>query len=303
MFIVSPRIGLCNQLQSIVKTFLLGIKYNRSIYIDKFQIDLESGRLTDINEILDIDKMNHFYAENNINIKINKNMDDNILSDLENYKLKEINYDNLSNISFINDIIENNMDKQIIYIGNPVSLCISNSFNLDWSDYKNLYFFLMTNLIFKQSFYDLKDHIKNQLNLTNFTTIHLRIEDDAIKHFAYCYNLTIDEYNKILLDYYTSKINNQDKKIYICSGILEYSNTINFDFYNKLLDDNNNKILDKRNIIISDYIKHNRELIAIVDLLIAFDSENFVGCWISSFSQIINTYFINKNKPTDLFKL
>lgn len=302
MFIVSPRIGLCNQLQSIVKTFLLGIKYNRPIYIDKFQIDLESGRLSDINEILDIDKMNHFYAENNINIKIHKNIDDSILSNLENYKLKEINYDNLSSISFINYIIENNMDKQIIYLGNPVSLCINKSFNLDWNDYSNLYFFLITNLIFKQSFYDLKDNIKNQLNLSNFTTIHLRIEDDAIKHFAYFHNLTIDEYNKVLLDYYTNKINNQDKKMYICSGILNYSNTINFNFYNKLLNDNNT-ICDKRNIIISDFIKHNRELIAIVDLLISLDSENFVGCWVSSFSQIINASFKIKNKQTNLFKL
>jgi hypothetical protein len=302
MFIVSPRIGLCNQLQSIVKTFLLGIKYNRSIYIDKFQIDLESGRLSDINEILDIDKLNHFYVENNINIKIHKNIDNNVIEQIDEHKLKEINYDNLSNMSFINDIIENNIDKHIMYVGNPVSLCIHKSFNLDWNDFNNLYFFLITNLIFKQSFYDLKDYIKNQLNLTNFTTIHLRIEDDAIRHFAYCYNLTTDEYNKILLDYYTSKINSEEKRIYICSGILDYSNTINFDFYNKLLNDNN-KICDKRNIIISDFIKHNRELIAIVDLLIAFDSENFIGCWISSFSQIINAYFKNKNNQTDLFTL
>jgi hypothetical protein len=50
-------------------------------------------------------------------------------------------------------------------------------------------------------------------------------------------------------------------------------------------------------------IKNNRELIAIVDLLIAFDSEEFMGCWISSFSQIINVYFKNKGKKTDLFHL
>jgi hypothetical protein len=54
MFIISPRIGLCNQLQTIVKGLLLSIKYNRNIYIHKFQIDLYSNRLTDINHILNI---------------------------------------------------------------------------------------------------------------------------------------------------------------------------------------------------------------------------------------------------------
>jgi hypothetical protein len=37
MFILSPKGGLCNQLQSIVKCMLLGLKYSRNIYIDKFQ--------------------------------------------------------------------------------------------------------------------------------------------------------------------------------------------------------------------------------------------------------------------------
>lgn len=302
MFIVSPRIGLCNQLQAIVKTMLLGNKYNRPIYIDKFQIDLESGRLCDVNEILDIDNMNNFYIENNLNIKLCKDIDGNIISHIEDYKLRDIDYESLPTMSNINDIIEKNIEKDIIYLGNPVSLCINTSFQLDYNNFNNLYYFLITNLIFKQSFYDLKNGIKANLNLTNFTTIHLRIEDDAINHFAHCYNLSTHEYNNKLLTYYQSKINNESKKIYICSGILDYSNGINLDFYNNLLCNNDN-ICDKRNVDIPDFIKKNRELIAIVDLLIAFDSENFVGCWISSFSQIINAYFISKMKPTELFSI
>ena len=117
-----------------------------------------------------------------------------------------------------------------------------------------------------------------------------------------CYNLNIDEYNKILIEYYLNKINNENKKIYICSGILNYSNKINFDFYTNLLN-SNNKICDKKNIYIDEYIKNNRELIAIIDLLIAYDSNNFIGCWISSFSQIINAYCNIKNKHSELFKL
>ena len=50
MFIISPRIGLCNQLQTITNGLLLSIKYNRNLYIDQFQIDLKSGNLTYINQ-------------------------------------------------------------------------------------------------------------------------------------------------------------------------------------------------------------------------------------------------------------
>ena len=54
MFIIQPRIGLCNQLQTIVKGILLSIKYNRNLYIDNFQIDLTSCSLSDINDILNV---------------------------------------------------------------------------------------------------------------------------------------------------------------------------------------------------------------------------------------------------------
>jgi len=301
MFIVQPRIGLCNQLQSIVKTLLLGMKYNREVYIDGFQIDLESNRIDNINEVLDIDRMNNFYEQNNLSVRIKKNME--FIINAENYKMTDVDYNNIPTSLFINDKIENNLNNNIIFVGNPVSLCLNLSFDIDANNFSNLYFLLITNIFFKQKFYDLKDSLKKELNLTNFTSIHLRIEDDALHHFSNCYNLTIEKYNEKLLNYYLDKINKTNNKIYICSGILDYSNKINLNFYNELINNNNN-ICDKRNnTIIPDYIKSNRELIAIVDLIMSFDSENFIGCWISSFSQIINAYFINKSKSTELFIL
>jgi hypothetical protein len=301
MLIVQPRIGLCNQLQSIVKTLLLGIKYNREVYIDGFQIDLESNRLDDINEILDIDNMNNFFEDNNLSVRIKKNFQ--FMINIDNYKMKNIDYNSIPTSLFINDKIEENLNNNIIFVGNPVSLSLNLSFNIDPDNFDNLYFLLITNIFFKQKFYDLKNDLKKQLNLTNFTSIHLRIEDDALQHFSNCYNLTIEEYNKKLINYYLDKINKVTDKIYICSGILDYSNKINLNFYNELIKNNSN-ICDKRNnTIIPDCIKNNRELIAIVDLIMSFDSENFIGCWVSSFSQIINAKFIIESKNTQLFML
>uniref|UniRef100_A0A6C0B9Z3 O-fucosyltransferase family protein n=1 Tax=viral metagenome TaxID=1070528 RepID=A0A6C0B9Z3_9ZZZZ len=302
MFIVSPRIGLCNQLQTIVKGILLGIKYSRNIYINKFQINLYNNDLCDINEILDIDKINEFLESKNItNCKLLKKIDDDIINNIDSFKLNDINYEIIAQMSFINQYIESNSDKNIIYLGNIVSLCILQSFDYSWHDYNNLYYLLMCKLKFRENFYEIKDMIKYNLGLNNYTTIHLRIEDDALKHFSHCYNLSLNDYNEKLLSFYNDKINNINQKMYICSGMFKYDNKINYEYYKNLLE-KNNLICDKKNIVVDSYYLDNRELIAIIELLIAFDSEEFIGCGISSFSRAIENYFkCEKNKSVVLF--
>ena len=63
----------------------------------------------------------------------------------------------------------------------------------------------------------------------------------------------------------------------------------------------NTSICDKKNIKLDKYYTSNRELIAIIDLLIAYDSDYFVGCNISSFSQVIKINHIYNNKKYILF--
>jgi hypothetical protein len=294
MFIISPRIGLCNQIYCIVKGILLGIKYNRNIYINKFQINLyDANNLCNIKEILNIDKINNFLTNNNINIKILENIDESILKNLEKYKVNGINYSDPSKNKNINNYINNNLNKDILYLGNTISLCIYESFNYLWDDYNNLYYFIMSNLVFNDKFYEIKDSLKKQLNLVKYASVHLRIEDDAIKHFSGCYNLSLHDYNNKLIQFYNNKIKNINEPIYISSGILNFDNKINYNYY-KELTKNNNLICDKENIVIDDFIFKNRELIALVDLLICFDSEEFIGCDCSSFSQVIKAYLIHK---------
>ena len=125
MFIISPRIGLCNQLQTIVKGILLGIKYGRNIYIDQFQIDLSSGRKCDINNILDIAKINMFLQDVlKTHIKILYMIDKNITDNLYNYCLPNIDYKQIPTMNYINDIIESNLHMKIIYLYNIVSIDI-----------------------------------------------------------------------------------------------------------------------------------------------------------------------------------
>ena len=304
MFVVSPRLGLCNQLQTIVKGILLGIKYNRNIYIDRFQIDFRNEKLSDINCILDIEKMNMF-LQNTIKtpIRILDTIDSNIKNNLYNYCLPNISYKDVPTMFHINDHIELNKKMEIIYLGNIVSLDIKKSFNFNYDDYSdnNFYHVIMINIQFNETFYKIKNSIKQTLNLTKFNCIHLRIEDDALKHFANCYKLSVEDYNTKLLRFYDNNIKTiGGDRTYICSGMLKFDNKINLNYYNNMMK-NNGLLCDKKNINVDEYYTNNRELIAIIDLLIAYDSDVFVGCYISSFTQAIKHYFKYNKKECILF--
>jgi len=291
MFIVSPRIGLCNQLYAIVKGILLGIKYNRNVYIDRFQTNLYSNNFCNINEILNIEKINAYLTSKYIYIKVLNSIDENIINNIDNYKLPNLDYNNISNIHYINNLIDNNLNQNIIYLGNIVSICIYKIFENEYDRIKceDLFNSILSNIMFHDKFYEMKENIKNTLNLINYATVHLRIEDDAINYFSECYKLTKYDYNNKLLLFYNQQIRNITKNIYICSGILTYDNILNFDYYKNLIK-NNYLICDKCNLHINDYYLNNRELIAIIDLLIAYDSDEFVGSAISSFSNVISIY-------------
>jgi hypothetical protein len=302
MFIVSPNGGLCNQLQTIAKTLCLGIKYNRNIYIDKFRIDYRYNKYCDINNILNIDKINIFLQRFG-NIKIIKFIKNINQKKINEYKIPNLNYNNIPELSYINNYIEENLDKNIIYLGNIVSLDIYKTFGYIWDDNSNNYHLIMSNLIFIDKFYEIKNDIKTQLGLNNnFTSIHLRIEDDMIFYGSKFYNLQLQEYNTKLLSFYDNSINSIDSKIYICSGILNFDNKINYNYYNNL---KNIKlhICDKNNINIDSYYKNNRELIAIIDLLISQESSKFIGSGVSSFSTALHQYFKLNNKDSELFHL
>lgn len=305
MFVVSPRLGLCNQLFSIVKSILLGVHYGRNVYISQFQKNYgDYNSLCDINEILNIDKINNFLLEHNVyNCKVISSFD---LTnyDFSSFYMPNVDYERLPHMNYINNYIDENLHKEIIYLGNPVSLCINQSFGWSWNDYTNLYYLLSGNSFFQDKFYALKDEIKCKNNLYEYATVHLRIEDDMLDYASnVLHKIPLQEYNDKLLGYYNNKISNINKKIYVCSGILSYNNTINYDYYRNLKN-NNNLICDKEHISIEDYYTNNRELISIVDLLIAYDSNEFVGCIDSTFSLMVCMYFTLHNKNnTDLFRV
>jgi hypothetical protein len=69
-------------------------------------------------------------------------------------------------------------------LGNIVSLSSYDSFNDLVDDFNNLYYKIYANIVFNKKFYEIKDNIKKELHLINYSTTHLRIEDDAVNHWS-----------------------------------------------------------------------------------------------------------------------
>lgn len=320
IFITEPRGGLCNQLISITNSIIISNIYNRNLYINQFQ-KISDGNpytnLSNITSVINIDNLNNLLSSLKINIKVLSNIDSDILTSAIN--VGGSNYNNIKHgdnrEEYINNI-EQVQNISVLNIGNPVNLQIDKSS-------QELFDIIITKIPFKKIFYDIKNHIKKNLNIHNssYDCCHLRIENDAIDYFSKFYNKSKYTYNEELLNFYTKNIN-LTKITYVCTGLnIKYSSDVienNINFYNNLK--SNSKLVDKTNILIDlnkdekflstnegkEFLKYNfnlnREFSAILDLLISYDSNYFIGLGISSYSRVIRIHFNNTNKKTLIYE-
>ena len=137
-----------------------------------------------ITEVLNITELNHMLKKLNININVLTTLDPHIECNIK--PLYGVEYDKIPTLIILNNIIElqENQNTRYLDIGAPVSLCIYKSFGLHFVDYSNTYHSITCNMPFHTKFYDLANSIKTHLNLTDYTCIHLRIEDDAIDYYS-----------------------------------------------------------------------------------------------------------------------
>ena len=302
IFIVKLFGGLCNQLQCIAKGILLGQKYDKDIYIDMFHTNVYDDNKCAITEVLNITELNCMITKLNININVLTTLNHDIACNIK--PLYGVEYDKIPTLISLNDIIElqKNQNTRYLDIGAPVSLCIYNSFGLHFVDYSNPYHTILCNMPFHTKFYDLANAIKTHLNLTDYTCIHLRIEDDAINYYSSAFNIDKDVLTNALLQFYTNQIQqNYERRIYICTGLSYFKNTHNT-FY-RLLKSEHSNIVDKQDLKIDNYYTQNRELLAIIDYIIAKDATKFVGWGFSSFSILLHVLHKNKDNPSELFKI
>jgi len=287
--VVTPKYGLCNQLMSISKGIILGIITNRNIIFKNFQLDYRNDEnRCNFDEIIDIEYLKNILIKNNIDINI----------DSANIDCKKVITYTDTNISYIRDFIpilmyESNINEIYLDIENPISYILPN-------EYIELYNNINVNIKFHDKYIEIANTIKNNLNLINYSVIHLRLEDDSINFLNNNTNSkSFDEINNIYIQKYIDEIeriknNNINNSIYICTSLIT-DNNINNNIYNELKKKYN--LTDKNDCIkLIDNNEKCREIYAIIDFIIAKDGIYFVGSDWSSYSIYIYSYYKYSNK-------
>ena len=298
--IIKPKYGLCNQLLSISKGIILGLITKRDIIFNSFQLDYRNiNNVCEFHKIIDIDDLQEKLNIININIKVYSSID------INGIKMQTFTNDD---ISYIKDLIpmfsyECNMQEKHLDVDNPISATLP-------SEYDELYKYINLNIKFTDKYINIANNIKTSLKLSNYTCIHLRLEDDSInfmKEQNKKIDLTVinDIYkNKYLTELdYIKNLNIDNHIIYICTS-LGIDHNLNNDFYNEIKKKYN--LVDKNDFIDfsnTDNDESCRELYGIIDYIIAKGSIYFIGSDWSSYSIYLYTNHKHDNKATKLIDI
>jgi hypothetical protein len=260
-----PYAGLCNQLYLITNHIHRSLQLDKKIFINKFNIDIFKKNRVPFNEVIDITRTNK-------NLKL-----------LTGREIIDVNPPDL--IKYI--------PKLCIY---PVSsIEILNCLEFNEKILKE------AEIIKRYNCYE---------NFDNYYGIHFRLEIDCILHYTYpkkVYNQFMDlvnndpkaaivyfdlldkqpikDYCKFLMQQYLVLVQQFgfDKPWYISTGLMKYRINDYFIVYLKQLVDF--ILINGGSYYLSDTIYDDRELNALVDLLILRDCEKLIGFEGSSFSE------------------
>lgn len=251
--IANNNSGLCNQIYSLISTIFHCMENNKNtIIISNFLKSIDTNNYSPISEIIDLDKLNNFLKKYNIT-----------LIDREKYEV-------------VNEE----------YFTNPCNFEIIDK-------YRPLFKDILQELKFSEIFNEKIFDIICKINMSSIiNVIHLRVEDDAIKHWSVMNNIDYFQFKKILIEKYKKEI---DKNI--------NKNDLTF----ILTSDPDNEVihfltLNNFNFQMTKKYFLERELNGIIDLNIGKLCNNvYIGPGNSTFTQcIINCINNKKNILFDL---
>lgn len=324
--------GLCNQLYSIAAGIKFCIKNNINImFINKFLRSINTDNYSNISEIINLDKFNEYLKQYNIFIvdfnNFNLSIEDAELTDninVKNIKSMIINSYYKKNSFYIKKnskfYLINSNEKQIYlkikynlnnklfcekYLIEHNELVKNIDYDFDSLHFEGnfkytqdeLFFNILRNLTFSDTILH-NSSIKNNNLLNNkktnkINTIHLRIEDDVIKHYSNMLNIDPETLKNIVENKYIDIINTFDKSDLII--LLSYSK--------------NNKVIDHLksngyNYVIDNDKDKDREISAIYDLLLGENCNNHYVCvWESSYSYTLFSRINKKNNVKNAIQI
>jgi hypothetical protein len=247
--------GLCNQLSFLINAILYASKNGiNCVVVDNFLKDNSNLSSCPYSEILELNEFNSFLQKYNV-----------ILKDICNATIDP---------SFI--------ESEFLKIVPGVQTSVSDS----WID-SSKFFDIYNNIVFKPEFYNISNNLITEIKQklgddVKINVIHLRIENDAIKHWARLSNINPDLFKKALEIKYIYLINKYINKDAF-TIVMTYSKNNNV---MKYLQKNGYYFFTKNNDL-----SIGRECNALKDLLLARKMNNFfIGAQESSF-----TYFIQNS--------
>jgi len=327
--------GLTNQLFSLISGIILAYKRNeRVIVVDHFLNDFSKNDYTPITQIFNIRKTNNYlqnkyniiivdkyYAQftlNSVKYGINSNIEDitdyilqnhcqnNGLCINKNIVLNDIKGDPCYGVKkqlflnyTINDYkIEENYDEKLTH-----------DIRIDFLNSEYIYTFLWIHSLDTNIFEDILQHIEyndelittsqfilNKIDTNNkINAIHLRLEYDAINHWAKYNHMSHGEFQSAIEKKYIEVIK---KYISKSDETIILSSSLNNVVINYLLE-------NEYNIVFSEKFFAEREKNAIIDLLISKYCNNvFIGNWhIANKTGSTFSYYIGKILKDNITKI
>ncbi len=294
VLVIRPRCGLTNQLSCIAKGIIWAHMSNRDLYIDNFQLDYRDyDNFMNIKQIINIQHLQNFLYSNGIFVSIENNIFKSDIKKIETFTTEDI--------YFIKDIISLIFHKDNIAI---IALDIDNPISSEIPpEYEKTLYNIIQNIEFTDGLKNIATNIIQSLNLNNYTCIHLRIENDALDYMKQFSTMDYLDINKIYVSKYieeTDFFELNRNNIYICTSLSEKD--INYPYYLEIKEKYGLK--DKNDIeYFKDSTENYRELLAIIDYMIAKRSHFFLGCDWSGFSLYIKRNHLLENKYVKIINI
>ena len=279
--------GLVNQVYAFINAIMFGIRSNRHVYLLGFYPDYVKPYTIPCSRIFDFEEMNRRLTSYRITVN-----DGSLFS----WDWPKANFDMKKSDNFEHCITLAQSDSRpYIYLEDGFSCFLINYYTDH--DNRNLFKSLLTSIRFTTPFNQVAADVKKSLNLTEYNSVHLRLEDDLI--LLQQTPMSEAEYYMTRYQLYIQKIQTlfeSGKAIYISTGLGKTTNK-----YDYLLAE-----LEKRfpsikfmNTKSRGIPYEGREMTAIIDFILCSEGHNFIGFGVSTFSILLGYILEAKGRRID----
>jgi hypothetical protein len=299
--------GLFNQIISLVNGILIGYSLNRNIVVSGFYPDYNAQNKIKLSEIINMTHLNNLLKIEDINITVlDQAPSPNITwARGPNFNPTKKQYLNGNPDWCFTKMAEELYQEQDVYVdmGDTFTFFLFRHNPDEWLS--GLFVRLLIGIKYSPNILSIVSKCNHILQLkSNYSSIHLRLEDDFLFHRP---DKSVPEivYGEMIKNKYLDVIPryfSQSEDIYLCTFLLKKQNQYNF-FPNYL----KNKYQGMKFWKNPDFYWRNsitvargREIDALIDYLICLGSSKFLGYNGSTFSEVVKYYFDDCGKSAIL---